>query len=408
MPKKILTLILITLIIAILGVGYYLFFIKKPAEKTTETPGTEDFLPFGEGGQTQNTPTENEPVFNEPQNEVSEIPKLVRISKDPVAGAGIFEKDGKNFIRFVDRATGHIYEAVRESAENKRLSNNTIPKVYEAYWGAKGDTTLVRYLRDNSNDIETFSIKISQTTPTETFGNIQGNYLARNIKSLAISPTGESVFYLTPTSSGSDGIISKLDGTGKIQSFSSPLKEWNANWPSLNTISLLTKPSGLSTGYLYFLNLKTKVTEKVLGPISGLTALVNISSDKVIYSSSPQGTIRTFIKNLKTGTDFELSAKTLPEKCVWSKTDSDIVYCAVPKYIDSNVYPDTWYQGTASFSDDLWKIDAKTGESSIIATMGPGNGEDTDVMNPEISQNDDEIIFTNKKTLSLWSVWIRE
>ena len=55
--------------------------------------------------------------------------------------------------------------------------------------------------------------------------------------------------------------------------------------------------------------------------------------------------------------------ETLPEKCVWSKADASIFYCAVPENIPAdNIYPDVWYQGLMSFSDAIWKVNIKTGE----------------------------------------------
>ena len=46
-----------------------------------------------------------------------------------------------------------------------------------------------------------------------------------------------------------------------------------------------------------------------------------------------------------------LGLKTLPEKCIFNKFGSAL-YCAVPKQVPAEEYPDSWYQGVVSFDDN--------------------------------------------------------
>lgn len=82
----------------------------------------------------------------------------------------------------------------------------------------------------------------------------------------------------------------------------------------------------------------------------------------------------------------------------------DIIYCAVPQDIAFGDYPDAWYQGLISFTDDFWRINTKTGETRLLARLNELSDESIDVTNPVLSTNEDYLIFNNKKDLSLWGL----
>ena len=92
---------------------------------------------------------------------------------------------------------------------------------------------------------------------------------------------------------------------------------------------------------------------------------------------------------------------TLPEKCVFSKTDENKIYCAVPISMPSAKYPDEWYQGLISFSDNLWQINVNTGIAKIIFYKS-----DFDITNLFTDKNENYLFFTNKKDSTLWSLQI--
>ena len=99
-----------------------------------------------------------------------------------------------------------------------------------------------------------------------------------------------------------------------------------------------------------------------------------------------------------------LGIKTLPEKCVWNKT-GDTLYCAVPKFIGSGEYPDSWYQGEVSFNDQLWKIDIKTLNATLL--LDPvmiTEGEEIDGIKLAIDESENYLFFVNKKDSFLWKL----
>ena len=94
-----------------------------------------------------------------------------------------------------------------------------------------------------------------------------------------------------------------------------------------------------------------------------------------------------------------LGVKTLPEKCVWGTT-SDVVYCAVPKFIDRAQYPDSWYQGEISFSDEIWKIDIVSGNTTMISDPVSISGEGVDSIKLNLDESQNFLFFVNKKILT--------
>lgn len=334
--------------------------------------------------------------------------KLRQISEEPISGFSVVEdaKNHKTDIHYILRANGNIYEAYADSQEQKRLSITTIPKVYESQWLPDGVRLIIRYLKDNTENIQTFSVKINPATTTlNTFeGGIDGNHLAENIGALAINPAGDKIFYLTNSLNGSSGYVSKPDGQNKKLLFESPLIEWTVTWPKEELITFTTKPAAGIPGFMYFLNSSTGNFSRVMGNVNGLTTKTNKTATEVLYSDSTRATPRLYLYDVKTGGSKLLPWSTLPEKCLWSNTDAKVIYCAVPKSFPAGDYPDAWYQGLANFTDDIWMINTGTMASTLVYDIQKEAGNSIDAIEPKLDKNDNNLYFTNKTDLTLWSL----
>ena len=95
---------------------------------------------------------------------------------------------------------------------------------------------------------------------------------------------------------------------------------------------------------------------------------------------------------------------TLPEKCIWSNTDSKIIYCAVPKNFPAGDYPDAWYQGLVNFTDDIWLINTDTMASTLIFDLEKQANKNLDITDLHLDKNDNFLFFTNKTDMTLWSL----
>ena len=414
MSKRNVILLIVILGVIIIGI-FTVFALYQPTSTNTGVVGDSinfvaNFLPFGKNKTVAptdtNTPTDVSGYIPPTESEVS-VAKLKKVSSFPVAGFGIFmkerfkdvpvitpnttpvtptttdatttpitktptTKDKKQklpapvlpptefvpAIRYVNRATGNIYQTFADKLDERKFSSTVIPKVYEAFFGNKGGSVIMRYLKADNKTIETFLGAL----PKEYLGadsigtsEVKGSFLPENITDISISPDTSKVFYLFNTGDTVAGVTASLQTSTKVQIFSSPFTEWLSLWPNDKVVTLTTKPSAYALGFAYSTNPNKKDFSKILGGIAGLTTLTSPDGKMVLYGDK---NLSLNILSLDTRNTYSAGVKTLPEKCVWATT-SDVLYCAVPKYIDNGNYPDSWYQGEVSFSDVIWKIDAK-------------------------------------------------
>jgi hypothetical protein len=143
---------------------------------------------------------------------------------------------------------------------------------------------------------------------------------------------------------------------------------------------------------------------KVLGDINGLTTLTSPNGKLVLYSDN---NLSLNVYNTETMNSTVLGIRTLSEKCVWGKAN-DVIYCAIPKLIDSGEYPDSWYQGEVSFKDQFWKIDVKTGNGTLILDPTTiSGGEESDGIKLALDDGENYLFFVNKKDSFLWKLNLR-
>lgn len=408
--------IILIIIIMLLVSGLFYFwraYIKQTTPgQTSENPS--DSFPFGNGGGNSGGDTQFSSSARNGGNQDTvttgtDMPVLRQISDKPVAGGIAFKVGSSTVIRYVERGTGHIVETTDDSFKSVKISNTTIPKVPQAIWSPNGQSVVMRYMKEGTETISSFSANIIKaTTSQDVSKNPKSVFLPSGITQLSVNPTGDKIFYLINDESGAGGIISNMDGSQKKQIFKSPITEWLASWPNKDTIVLATKPSSATAGYLFFLNQKTGEYNKILSGINGLTALADSTTKNILYSESVNSSIKLNHYNPKNGGNKTLSFKTLPEKCVWSKTEEFTIYCAVPKTIGNDEYPDSWYQGLTQFNDNIWKINIKTNSSELIFDLRKENGIEFDVMDPFLSGDDEYLFFTNKKDLTLWSLSLKK
>lgn len=415
MSKKSAIILILVVFLGALATLIWFYFSDSIAPKpiVQQPISTGVYDPFGTKAADSVPPTDDvndlTPVINDQGNVVT-VNRLRQISTDPTSGYSIINpKDKASIIHYILRANGNIYEAYADSLESKRLSNTTVPKVYESSWLPSGDKLILRYLKDNTENIQTFSVKINPATTTlnEFEGGIDGNFLPENIGSLAINPLGDKVFYLTNNLNGASGYISQPNGLNKKLVFESPLIEWNISWPKEETVTMTTKPASTIPGYMYFLNTKTGGFSRILGNILGLTTKTNSAATEVLYSDSVRNIPRLYLYIIKTGESRLLPWNTLPEKCVWSNTDSKIVYCAVPKSFEAGNYPDTWYQGLTNFTDDIWRVNTDTGASTLVFDIQKETNFKLDAIDLQIDKNDNFLFFSDKTSLTLWSLSLK-
>ncbi len=430
MSKKLIIIISVVLTLTvIILVGFYILNQNNNSNTGGVAGGFKNFFPFGGN----NTPAPSAPVNNSTTTNPSTssgqanfTQKLRKLSTEGVAGAGTLDsKAGPpapstggragTVVRYIEKATGHIFEVELFSPKSSRISNTTIPTVYDALWLNKNTSLIARYLKADDQTVDTYSLNlksVSTTTPTRkavgeptetsvSENTISGIAFPGNINDLSVF--GSSVFYLVKNSDSSSGFTANFDGTKKKQIWSSPIKELLSQYVNLKTVALTTKPAQNIPGFLYFVDTGTGGVKKVLGDILGLSTLVSLDGNSVLYlEESSSASMSVFDQKNKTYT--KITPTTFPEKCAWSNKDKNIIYCAVPRvFLDGGSLP-SWYKGLTSFSDDIWKYNIKNNTSGLVENLSNDAGQSIDVIKPILSENEQYLVFMNKTDNTLWSL----
>jgi hypothetical protein len=412
MIKKILIAIILVLVLAIAaGFYYWYFYILNPPTAKTNTPiEKKEFAPFGNTETV--TPTETNVNVTvtvatttepEPIDTSYNAPKLRQISTNPVAGFVA----STSVIRYMDRGTGHIYDTRTDTENAVRVSNTTLPKIYEAYGNKQGTNFILRYLKDETDTIVNFyaELRTIATGTSETSLQLKGKYISPDVNQVAVSPTGDRIFTWNIEGGRGIGYISAFDERGKTKVAEEIFTQATIDWPEANTLMVSTKASAVSSGYIYSLSTRGGIMKNVIAGVRGLTGKMSKDAQKILYSgSTADGFFATSIKDIKENTTQEVVFATLAEKCVWSNLRKNEVYCSVPTTIPSAQYPDDWYKGSISFTDKIWHLNTTTGEVHLIASPLELSDVSLDAINLTLDPQEDALYFVNKKDLTLWAL----
>ncbi|MEK7588526.1 MAG: hypothetical protein AAB438_01775, partial [Patescibacteria group bacterium] len=174
--RKLIILIIIVLLITLLAWGYSTIYKKDNTPTDGGSVGgtnfISDFFNLIKSKTGDNTTDGENPgntdVSNNQQSEtIKEKKKLTKISSNPVAGFTVFLKErfknvpdvipGENpdninlepvapatefipSVRYVDRATGNIFQTFADKIKEQKFSETVVPIVYEAFFGNNGDS----------------------------------------------------------------------------------------------------------------------------------------------------------------------------------------------------------------------------------------------------------------------------
>lgn len=409
MPQKT-KIILIVTIILVLGIliSVYFYFSSKNTSTQTSNPSLlQKFNPFGTSAKNPTTTTTDGGI-NGPTTEgnIKASSRFYQITNFAVAGAAFLEdmrllpvsndmmaptSELTPSVRYVERATGHIYQMYLDTKKSGTISNSTIPGVYEAIFNNRATSTIYRYVSTDDTTITSFLASLGGDS----------NFLPADITAISLSPDKTQFFSIIKNANGVTGTIKSFDETKTDQVFTSPFSEWLPQWVTDKSIYLTTKPSYLASGSVYILNTTNGTLSKIFGGINGLTTLADNDGNFILYNASLNIGSKLNVFDVKNHTSIDLGVYGLPEKCIWSP-DNINVYCAIPNTIVGTEYPDYWYQGLVSFTDYFVKINTKTKEVATLANSQ--NETPIDATNLFLNKGEDKLFFTNKKDSTLWSL----
>jgi len=414
--QKILLIVLISIIIAAGGWYWY----AKSRQTAPGVPAITDFgafFPVGESGD----PTLLDGLLQPNDSQSSSVTlvpsQFKQLSPYPVAGFASFMKSTtkilppdpakpkakpivetiqEHVVRYVSRSNGYVYE-IKDGESPLQVTNVYIPNIYETLFGENFNTALLRFLRPDQQTIATYAVPIPPENPDGTRTQKEGVYLPENILQSVLSPNKTQIAYLTENANGATISLASPTNAKRTTLIQTPFREWLLSWPSAKTLYVQTKPSANVPGFLYKIDTTEKKLRRVLGDINGLTTSVSPSGTYILYSQrSPQGFV-TQLHNTKTNTTRGLTLALLPEKCAWLQNE-DLI-CAGAPTSPIGDYPDAWYQGVVSFSDQLYQISTST---LIYETLYGNTEKSYDMTNLYVDQSTRIVYFVDKQTGLLW------
>lgn len=366
-PKKILLLVLVLLVLfAAIFFAYNLFF------------KSESLAP----------PDEQEATIK------SGKIKLVPLSQEQVLSPTVNSNGNK--IRYYSKANGNIYEVNFDGTGLSRVSAANLAGLISIIWSP--DKEKVIGLFQKGDQIQKY---------LHNYQAGQSILMNNNINQVAWSPDGNKIAVQTFNSETQTSTISisNADGADLKDVFSTRLKDFVLDWPTIDKLSLKTKPSGLSDGLVLSVNPDNGNFYKVLGNIFGLNIKWSPLGNILIYSSTTtEGKNPSLFLADQTGqTKKSLGLTTLVEKCSFSQ-DNRTLFCAVPQKTSENaVWPDDYYKGMTATADIFAKVDLESGESIVIFSTD-GNEKTYDATDLFLSPKENYLFFTNRKDGLLYSL----
>ena len=419
MTPKTFLIIMIVVIIALLGFGAWYYFFHNQTTTTTGTNSTPSgFEPLNRPASGSNQAgTSSVTNTNAPGTTTtaqSRITVLRLLSNTPIGGYGALTTATTTVVRWIDRGRGNIYEVKENASDVTTLSNIILPRVYNSSWNKNLTSFIGQALEDSSElpaSIYAELTSLKTATTTKLLGSnltpfeLKGVSLPDNVTGYAVSPNKSRIFFLIKGAAGSKGYVANFDGSKMTQIFTTPLTQLNIEWPSDNIIAITTKGTADRAGYMYFVDPKTGVWKKILGPLNGLSTKVSRDAKYVLLSvTGMSDNVVTGLYSLVNNKPIDGAVSTLADKCVWGNFYKEIVYCAVPSQMVSGTYPDDWYKGTLQTVDDIWQINAITGETKFAGKILGQAGRVIDAFNLGLDDKDNFLFFMNKYDLSFWSL----
>ncbi len=428
--KKIATIIFIVFIVGFVGaIGWYVapvLFQASSEEEPTDEPRDVNLFPFIGGGlfgqnEEKENPEDTQPLSEEDRSR-ARMPRLRQISPGPVIGAilapaddhgGVVgfapttttDEDIHNTIRYIELGTGHVYQGSTLKEEITRISNTTVPRINEAHF-ADLDNILIRYI-NNQDVIKTFQAELvnnfgdNDATPQR----LQGIFLEDNIIAIDTSPDSE-VMMVVADPLGAKFIVSDLARENVRQVHDSPLSEWRVSFDgSTSDVVVLSTPSYNTFGVAYTLDLANGSFIPFVYARKALDVVSSRDRNHVLLSLQDSEGMQLYLWNEASNEYTLMPQPTFAEKCVWADTRA-LFYCAVPT--DPIIYlePDLWYQGVTEYRDQIWQINPANGQMSLLLSPIEYTQESLDMIDIDISRDEQFLYFRDKQTRSLWSVQI--
>ena len=331
-----------------------------------------------------------------------------RVTSDPERGQVVQEYLATSTaVRFQERATGHVYDVFEFIESPLKVSNITIQKVYTTTFTNNRNDFLMMSASQNNEQVKTtfgriIPAKAETATASSTEQIVEQKNISSVVNDLAYLPFINKIAYSVKKEIGSEIYTADPQRASEALLTTLPFNEFTIDPLNNTEVMIQTKASATSPGYSYTLNLTTGRLNKIIGDIAGLLTKISPDLKYYLYSQSDQSSPILRGYNTETDVTFRIGIHTIPEKCLFSPKNSALAYCFGSTAYAPALYPDDWYKGRVFNRDNLYTIDFKTGFVESVYVFE--NDLSFDAYNPQLTFNDESILFENKYDLTLWSI----
>lgn len=326
--------------------------------------------------------------------EETRAPRFWRVTATPVAGAAFLATS--SILRYVERGSGHVFEADPFTGSVTRISNTLTPRVYEASLGG-GTSVILRTIEKGAP--VTFGGTATTTTPNG-ISELELTNLGSAIEDIVSFANTPEILMIADAGASSHLIRSHVDGSTPKQLLSLPGGDFKIQLAGENIVLTERAGSGiLGNAYRVASSLIPLVKN-----VPGLITRVQAQSENVLYSSDDGTRLRLFT-NTTNANQKEISLATIAEKCAWAPQGT-VAYCAGPQGTIPTMFLDRWYRGEIHTEDVWYKID--TASAKVDTLFRVDSSYVIDVENPTVDPTGKYILFQNARDKSLWVLRITE
>ncbi|MES2134735.1 MAG: hypothetical protein V4449_00640 [Patescibacteria group bacterium] len=399
MNRRLILIVVLFLFGIVLVSGYFFFTAQKTPNGGTPAPRDffSAFFPFGAG-----TPATKTPEGSTEEVSVQKVlTRLRQVSSRPTAGSWFASEASTttpSHIRFMERATGHIFETPVDSYTEVRLSNTTIPLIQDLI-AITDSTLLLRTLPDTETIVNAFAV-LNATSSQQSVYTLP----LKGFKRSAVAKSGLTMLTVSETSGGSHIELMQPDGAKPRTVLLSPIRSW-VPLAGGERFFIASAPSSGISGFLYEIKTNGTLT-KIIGDVPGLLALPSPGGRYVLYSSGVGIRTTLGMVDTKTGQTYASPLGTLATKCAWISEEAPLVFCGVsdPLMAGSIALPDDWLLGKIARNDSAWIIRPLESTAQSLGHLEEIAGTPVDLINPVISPDQKYVTFMNKNDLTLWSL----
>lgn len=280
-------------------------------------------------------------------------------------------------VRYYESETGRAFHINLRTLHTDTLSDQRLPGFLQTFWSPSGRDVVSSFEQKGAIQLRSFNYDTQKSAPIGTMAIVA-----------TFSPTGRALAYIESADDVFSIYIANTDGTEPRKIFSTRSQAVSLEWPTENTLALLTKREDTAGRDLALID-TSGAFKILLKNQENLEYFWSRDGKRILFSFfAPNQDIQLAYMDLPSETIYPLSTRTSASKCAFTP-DINTVVCGVPT---TPLPRDIEAEKTATL-DDIVSIDIISDTLTKISTATKSTL--ISVSDPLISSSGNYITFTN-------------